>query len=450
MRHRVAIVGGGFGGLSTARGLRSAPVDVTLLDRRNHHLFQPLLYQVATGMLSPANIAAPLRSLVKNQADTTVLLSEVVDIDVSARQLVLEKGHLAYDTLVLATGASHSYFGHPEWELHAPGLKTVDDATEIRRRVLLAFEMAERSEDLEQVERWLTIVIVGGGPTGVELAGAIAEIARHTLPAEYRHIDSATARIFLLEGAERILGAYPEKLSQKAHRALEKLGVTVLTKAMVNEVQAHRVSYRIGDVDYHLHTNTTLWAAGVQASPLGAVLAKNAGLPLQRAGRLKVEPDLTLPGHPEIFVIGDLAEFSHQTGSPLPALAPVAQQQGRHVAKTIKARVSGRQLPAQFQYFDRGTMATVGRLQAIADLRGLHLSGAIAWFAWLLVHLMAIVQFANRVLILIQWAWAYMTWNRSARLITGPPHYRSPDLADDRLISRRTQTGNATLNPGQD
>lgn len=416
--HHVVIIGGGFGGLYAAKSLRRAPVRVTLLDRRNFHLFQPLLYQVATGQLSPANIAAPLRALLKRQKNNRVFLAEAIDIDVESHRVVLSDGEVGYDTLIVAAGVRHHYFGRDEWEKLAPGLKTVEDATEIRRRILLAFEAAEREADPDRLRAWLTFVIVGGGPTGVELAGAVGEIARHTLTRDFRAINPADARIVLVEGMERVLPPYPPRLSARAEAALSRLGVTVRTGAMVTDIQPDVVTVRSGERSERIPTRTVLWAAGVQASTLGSILASATGATVDRAGRVVVEPDLSLRGHPEIFVIGDLAHFSHQTGKPLPGVAPVAMQQGRYVAALIVRRLRGETMPP-FRYRDHGSMATIGRAEAVADLGWVRFSGFPAWLAWLFIHLITLVQFQNRVLVLIQWAWNYVTWNRYARLITG-------------------------------
>lgn len=427
----VVIIGGGFGGLYAAKSLRRAAVQVTLIDRRNFHLFQPLLYQVATGGLSPANIAAPLRALLKRQANTRVLMGEVIDIDVPGRRVKLSDEELAYDTLIVAAGARHHYFGHPEWEPWAPGLKTIEDATEIRRRVLLAFEAAERETDPERKRALLTFVVVGGGPTGVELAGAIAELARYTLRQNFRSIDPASAKIVLLEGTDRVLPPYPPRLSAKAAQALKRLGVLVRTDAMVTDIHPERVTVRAGGATEVLPCHTVLWAAGVQASSLGAILARATGAGLDRAGRISVQPDLTLPGHPEIFVIGDLANFTHQGGKPLPGVAPVAMQQGQYVARLIQARLKGQSLPP-FHYRDYGNMATIGRNAAVADLGWLRISGYFAWLAWLFIHILKLIQFENRMLVMFQWAWNYLTRNRSARLITGsnPLPLRVPSAAE--------------------
>jgi NADH dehydrogenase len=416
--HRVVIIGGGFGGLNAARTLRRAPVSVTLLDRRNFHLFQPLLYQVATGGLSPANIAAPLRGILSRQRNATVLLAEAVDIDVARRAVLLSDGEVTYDTLVVATGASHHYFGHDEWAPLAPGLKTIEDAIEIRRRLLVAFEAAEREPDREVRRAWLTFVVVGGGPTGVELAGALGEIANDTLKHDFRSINPAEAEILLLEAADRVLPVYPADLSAKAERALGRLGVTVRTDSAVTGIEAHAVAIRRGEREEAIAARTVLWAAGVQASPLGRRLAEATGAETDRAGRLIVQPDLTVPGHPEVFVIGDLALCRDERGQPLPAVAPVAMQQGRYVGRVIESRLRDKAV-RPFRYRHRGSMATIGRATAVADLGRVHLSGYLGWLAWLFVHLMNLVGYQNRLLVLLQWAWNYVTRNRAARLITG-------------------------------
>jgi NADH:ubiquinone reductase (H+-translocating) len=416
--HRVVIIGGGFGGLAAARKLAHAPVEVTLLDRCNYHLFQPLLYQVATGALSPANISAPLRHVLKNQKNTKVLLAEATRIDAANHRVDLSDGAVDYDTLVVATGASHQYFGHDEWEQFAPGLKTIEDATDMRSRILLAFETAERETDPEKLKAWMTFVIVGAGPTGAELAGTLGEIANDTLRHDFRNINPSEARIILVEGTGRVLPTYPEKLSEAARKMLTRLGVTVRTDSMVVDIAKDSVTVRKGDHTEKISTRTILWAAGVLASPLGRVLASEAGAQLDRAGRVIVEPDLTIAGHPEIFVIGDLSHFSHQTGKPLPGVAQPAIQQGDYVGKTIVRRLRGEK-SKPFHYLDKGNLATIGRAKAVADLNWLRLSGLPAWMIWLFIHLLYIVQFQNRLLVLLQWAWLYITYDRSARLITG-------------------------------
>jgi NADH dehydrogenase len=416
--HKVVIIGGGFGGLTAAQSLKNGPVQVTLIDRCNYHLFQPLLYQVATGSLSPANVAGPLRQVLRKQKNTQVLLGEAVHIDAANRRVILSDGALDYDTLIVATGATHSYFGHDEWEQFAPGLKNLDDATAMRGRILLAFEAAERERDPEKLRAWMTFVIVGAGPTGAELAGALGEIAHDTLRHDFRAIDPSQTRIILVEGTDRALPSYPPKLSEAARKMLERLGVTVRTGAMVTDIRAHGVTIRVGDQDEIIPTRTVLWAAGVLASPLGVILSQEAGAKLDRAQRVIVEPDMSIAGHPEVFVIGDLSNYSHQTGRPLPGVAQPAIQQGHYVAKLIRARLRGQKLPP-FHYFDKGNLATIGRGAAVADLNWLHLSGWPAWLIWVFVHLLYIIQFQNRVLVMLQWAWLYLTFSRSARLITG-------------------------------
>ena len=416
--HKVVILGGGFGGLGAAQALRNAPVQVTLVDRCNYHLFQPLLYQVATGSLSPANVAGPLRDILHKQKNTQVLLGEAVHIDAAKRRVILSDGELDYDTLIVATGATHQYFGHDEWEQFAPGLKNLDDATAMRRRILLAFEAAERERDPKKLRAWMTFVIVGAGPTGAELAGALGEIAHDTLRHDFRAIDPSQTRIILVEGTDRALPTYPPKLSEAAQRMLVRLGVTVRTGAMVTDIRADGVTIRVGDHDEIIPTRTVLWAEGVLASPLGVILSEEAGAKLDRARRVIVEPDMSIAAHPEIFVIGDLSNFSHQTGSPLPGVAQPAIQQGNYVAKLIRARLHGEKL-RPFHYFDKGNLATIGRGAAVADLNWLRVSGWPAWLLWVFVHLLYIVQFQNRLLVMLQWAWLYISFDRSARLITG-------------------------------
>lgn len=415
---RVIIVGGGFGGLQAAYGLRD-PFAVTLIDRRNHYLFQPLLYQVATGGLSPANIAAPLRTLLRRRKNIDVIMGEVVDVDVAGRRVLLGDGAaLPYDSLILATGARNHYFGHPEWCERAPALKTLEDATAIRRKILFAFEAAERETDAARRRGWLTFVIVGGGPTGVELAGQIGELSRHTLRHEFRRYRPEEATVLLIEGAERILTAFPPELSTKAVRALEHLGVKVMTGAVVTDIHDDGVVIKRAGVEERVAAKTCIWAAGVEASPLTQKLAERGGATLDRAGRVIVQPDLTIQGHPEIFVLGDMANFGHQGGKPLPGVAPVAMQQGRYAADVLTARLRGKTLAA-FHYRDRGNLATIGRHAAVADLGWVRFSGYFAWLAWLFVHILYLVQFQNRLLVLLQWAGNYFTRNRSARLITG-------------------------------
>jgi NADH dehydrogenase len=421
-QHHVVIIGGGFGGLSAARKLKHAPVQVTLIDRCNYHLFQPLLYQVATGSLSPANIAEPLRNILKRQANAHVLLAEATRIDAANRRVILSDGVIEYDTLIVAAGSSHTYFGHEEWAKYAPGLKTIDDATEMRSRILLAFEAAERESDPIKLQEWMTFVIVGGGPTGAELAGALGEIARDTLRQNFRDIDPKKTRIVLVEGADRVLPTYPSSLSEAARGMLARLGVTIRTGSIVTDIREHLVTIREGNVSEQIPTRTILWAAGVLGSPLGPLLSRDTGAPADKAGRIIVEPDLTVPGHPEIFVVGDLANFSHQTGKPLPGVAQPAIQQGKYVARAIERRLQGETIPP-FHYFDKGNLGVIGRGAAVADLNRLRLSGIPAWLIWIFIHLLYIVEFQNRLLILLQWSWLYVTYDRSARLITGksPP-----------------------------
>lgn len=406
----VVILGGGFAGLNAARELADAPVRVTLIDRRNHHLFQPLLYQVASAALNPADIATPIRSILRKQKNVQVFLGDAVRVDAAEKKVYLRSGgEVAFDFLIIATGATHSYFGHPEWERVAPGLKTIEDALEIRRRVLLAFEAAERETDPDQKRRWLTFVVIGGGPTGVELAGAFAEIAFHTMRRDFRNIDPAQAKVILVEGLPRVLPSYPEDLSGKARRQLEDFAVEVRTGEMVTELDAGGVT--IGEE--RIEAKTVIWAAGVQASPLARCLE----VPLDKAGRVRVEPDLSIPGHRSIFITGDLVALE-QDGKPVPGVAPAAIQQGKHAAKNVVRLFRGRPtLP--FHYRDKGSLATIGRAAAVAEFGRVHISGLLAWTAWLTIHIFFLVGFRNRILVILQWAWAYLTQRRGARLITG-------------------------------
>ncbi len=406
----IVIVGGGFAGLWAARALARAPVRITLLDRGNHHLFQPLLYQVATAGLSAPNIAAPLRHILRRQKNVTVLLGEVANIAPDEQRVRLGDGRmLDYDHLLLASGATHAYFGHDDWALHAPGLKTLDDALEIRRRILTAFERAEAEDDEAKRAAWLTFAIVGGGPTGVELAGTLAEIARHTLLGEFRRADPRKARVLLLEAGPRVLSSFPESLSVKARKQLEHLGVEIHTGVPVARIDSDGVL--LGDTP--IAARTVLWAAGVAASPL----ARDLGVTLDRAGRVLVMPDLSVPGHPEIFVAGDLASIQHE-GKPVPGVAPAAKQMGRHVAHAIRARLQGRTAPS-FRYRDFGNLATIGRMAAVVDVHGLRLSGLLAWWFWLAAHVFFLIGFRNRMVVLIDWAQAYWSYQRSARIILG-------------------------------
>jgi NADH dehydrogenase len=430
--HRVVILGGGFGGLHAARALRRAPVQVTLLDRRNFHLFQPLLYQVATGGLSPANIATPLRNVLKRQRNVRVLLGEAVGLDPQGRRVLLADGEISYDTLVVGFGSSHHYFGRDEWSRLAPGLKTIEDAIEIRRRILIAFERAERESDPARVRALLTFVVVGGGPTGVELAGALAEIARDTLSHEFRSIDPSHARILLVEGSPRLLSAYRQDLSEKAVQFLTRLGVEVRTGTVVTDIQPDAVTVRADGQSDRIVTATVLWGAGVQASTFTKVLAESTGAALDKAGRVIVEPDLSLPAHPEILVIGDMAHFAHGCETPLPGVAQVAMQQGAYAAQLIQDRLQGRRTTA-FRYRDYGIMATIGRHAAVAELFGFRFAGYLAWLMWLCIHLVQLVQFENRLLVFAQWAWSYFTFNRAARLITNLPAEQTGNSAIRRL-----------------
>ncbi len=415
--HHVVIIGGGFGGVYAARTLSRAPVRITILDRKNHHTFQPLLYQVATAGLNPADIAAPIRRIFRRQRNVEVLLADVSAINPAEKSVSLsEGGEIAYDTLILATGATHSYFGHDEWARFAPGLKTLEDALEIRKRVFFAYEAAEREHDPERRKALLTFVVVGGGPTGVELAGALAEIAMTTLTYDFRHIDPTRARILLLEAAPSVLGTYPEDLREKARAQLEHLGVTVRTGAMVTAIDSEGVTLRAahnGTGEERIEAATVLWGAGVAASPL----ARSLGVPLDRAGRVKVEPDLTIPGHPDVYAIGDVMAFE-QDGALVPGVAPVAIQSGKHAGKNIRRALSGK-AREPFRYLDKGSLATIGRAAAVAELGKLKLSGFLAWLAWILIHIFFLIGYRNRVLVLFEWAWSYITYDRGARLITG-------------------------------
>jgi NADH dehydrogenase len=407
----VVIVGGGFGGLHAARALAGRPVRVTLLDRRNHHLFQPLLYQVATAALNPSDIATPLRSILRGAANVAVFLAEVESVDLAGRRLILGEGRMDYDGLVLAVGAGNSYFGHDDWEPLAPSLKSLEDALEIRRRVLLAYEEAEREPDGAERRALLTFVVIGGGPTGVELAGALAEISRETIARDFRLIDPTKARVVLLEGGPGVLASFPAPLPGRAAAALARIGVEVRTGALVTRVTPDAVW--VGGEQ--IRARTVLWAAGVAAAPLTGTL----GVPLDRAGRVLVEPDLSVPGHPEAFAIGDMCALLDAGGRPLPGLAPVAIQQGQAAAENLLRRLRG-EPTRPFRYRDRGTMATIGRAAAVAVVGRLRLSGLPAWLAWLFVHILFLIGFRNRFLVLFEWAWAYVSWQRGARLITGP------------------------------
>ena len=423
MEHRLVIISRGFGDLYAAQSLKNAALEVTLIDRRNFHLFQPLLYQVATGWLSPANIASTLRAVLKRQKNARVLLGEAIDIDVNKRQVMLANGRVDYDTLIVATGSRHHYFGNDHWEALAPGLKTIEDATEMRRRIFSAFEAAEREADPMRVRALLTFIIVGGGPTGVELAGALGEIARDTLINDFRSIDPADARILLIEAADRTLTTYPAELSKKAEKFLSRVGVSVRANTIVTAIEHDAVITKRGKSVERIPCHTVLWAAGVRASFLGEILSEKTGAKLDRSGRVLVEPDLSLLNHPEIFVIGDLANYRQPTGQPLPGLAPVAMQEGEYVARLLRNRLEGK-TTAPFRYKDRGNMAIVGRGSAVAYIGRVQLAGFGAWLAWLFVHIVNLIEFENKILVLVQWAWYYFRRNRAARLITGDTYTR--------------------------
>jgi NADH:ubiquinone reductase (H+-translocating) len=430
-RHHVVIVGGGFAGLYAARGLaRDKAVEVTLIDRRNYHLFQPLLYQVATGALSPGDIAQPLRSIVRKNQNVRVLLGEAVELDPAARRVTLnDGGTVDYDTLVVATGARHAYFGHDDWAVLAPGLKTIEDATDIRRRILISYEAAERETDPVRRAEWMAFVVVGAGPTGVELAGALGEISRDTLRRDFRSIRPADARVLLVEALDRVLPNYPETLSASARRQLERLGVTVRTGTRVTGIDEGGIDVVVvgesGGPTERIPTRTVLWAAGVQASSFGRKVADALGVAVDRAGRVPVGPDLAVPGHPEVIVLGDLAIATRKGGQLVPGVAPAAIQEGKYAAGAIRARVRGEQ-PKPFRYRDRGDVAVIGRLSGVADIRWLgrfgRLSGFPAWAMWLGVHIVYLIGFANRLVVTIRWAWSFLTHGRGTRLITGEPH----------------------------
>ncbi len=428
-RPHVVIIGCGFGGLSAARALADHEVDVTIVDRENHHTFQPLLYQVATAGLNPSDIAQPIRNILRKQRNTTVLLDEVTAIDPTARTITTMTTTIAYDYLVVAAGACHSYFGHDDWERHAPGLKTIDDALEIRRRMLLAFERAEATDDLEERRRLMTFVVVGAGPTGVELAGAVKEIATRTLAADFRSIDTSESRVILVEAGPRVLSAFPEVLSASAEKQLTALGVEVRTSTMVTALDGVVAVTDAGPIP----TATVLWGAGVAASPLGRFL----GVELDRAGRVPVESDLSVADHPELFVIGDLAAVTQSSGAPVPGVAPAAQQGGRHVVRCIEADLDGRVRPT-FTYVDKGSMATIGRSAAVVDLGPkLRFSGYLAWVVWWLVHIWSLIDFRSRIQAMSGWGWQYLTGRRNARLITGVHAAPLADARHDRADAQR-------------
>jgi NADH dehydrogenase len=419
-RHQVVIIGGGFGGLNAAQKLKRAPVDVTLIDRRNFHLFQPLLYQVATGSLSPGEIAAPLRGVLSRQKNTRVFLGEVVDVNPDAKQVILgDGGVFEYDSLIVATGSNTSYYGNDGWRPWAPSLKTVEEATEIRQKIFSAFEWAERAGNELEAREWLTFVIVGAGATGLELAGALAEIANETLKHDFRQINPTEARIILMEGGPRVLPAYPEDLSAKAEDLIRRLGVEVMKNVMVTDVNELGVTYKSGETTGKVIAKTVLWAGGVIATSFGRKLAERTKAVTDRSGRIKVNPDLTVRNYPDIFIVGDLAWAAGKEGKPLPGVAQVAIQGGAYAAKTIRSRVEQAPETRPFHYSNKGDMAVIGRAAAVANIFGFHISGSPAWLIWLFVHLMYIVEFQNRVLVFVQWGFEYLTFNRGARLITG-------------------------------
>ena len=422
-RHRVLIIGGGYGGLYAARALARAPVEVTLVDRRNHHLFTPLLYQVATGALTPSDIAQPLRLILRQQANARVLLGEAIDLDPGARTVRLDDGtDLAYDSLIVATGTKQSYFGNDAWAEHAPGLKTLEDALQMRARILDAFEEAELETDSARQHAWMTFVIVGGGPTGVELAGSLCEIARDALPRDFRRINTEEAQVFLIEGTDRVLPTYPRSLSRAAARQLAQLGTTIRTRTMVTQIDADGVTVRdsAGGESTRIAARTVLWAAGVAVGRFGHALAEATGAPTDRVGRIEVGRDLTVPGYPEIHVVGDLAAVEWAPGKLVPGVAQGGIQEGRYAARTIIAGLDGVTLP-DFEFKDVGELATIGRLRAVADFRMLRFSGFVAWFMWLAIHIFWLIGLQNRVVVMVRWAWSFLTRGRGSRLITGLP-----------------------------
>jgi NADH dehydrogenase len=416
--HRVVILGGGFGGLYAVQALAGSPVEVLLVDQRNFHLFQPLLYQVATGMLSPGDIASPLRAVLAKHRNVTVFQAVATGVDVKSRELILEGGRIPYDTLIVATGTTHSYFGNDAWEADAPSMKTVEDALEVRRRIFSAFEIAELDPIDAEAEGWLRFVVIGAGPTGVEMAGALAELARGTLRNDFRRFDPARASILLVEGSPRVLPGFAEDLSRRAETRLRKMGVEVRTGTRVTSIAGRRLTLKSAEREEALTAGTILWAAGVRASPMSQRLTEATGCALDALGRVMVEPDLTVPGHPELFVIGDLAHHRDPAGRPVPGMAPAAMQQGDYAARTILARQTGKP-PRPFRYRNKGMLAVIGRNAAVADLGWLRLSGFWAWLIWALVHITYLVEFDNKLLVMTQWAWTYFTRKRSARLITG-------------------------------
>jgi NADH dehydrogenase len=438
-KHRVIILGGGFGGLAAAKKLKGAPLEVTLIDRRNFHLFQPLMYQIATGSLSPGEIAAPLRSVLNKQKNTQVLLGEAVDVDPDAKRVILRDGaSFEYDSLIVATGSQTSYYGNDSWREWAPSLKSVEEATAIRHKILYAFERAERAETEAEARAWLTFVIVGAGATGLELAGALAEIANETLRHDFRKINPTEARIILMEGTPRVLGAFPEDLSAKAEKLVSRLGVEVIKGVMVTNINADGVIFKRGDSVEQLAARTVLWAGGVMATPFGTKLAERTRSETDRSGRITVNRDLTIPKYPDIFILGDLARATDDEGKPLPGVAQVAMQGGAYAAKAIRKRLSGNTELPPFHYFNKGDMAVIGRAAAVANIFGFHVSGLPAWLIWLFIHLIYIVEFQSRVLVFIQWGFEYLTFSRGARLITGESATDNVDQSCEKGATRAT------------
>lgn len=439
-QHRVLILGGGFGGLVAAQTLKHANAQITLIDKRNFHLFQPLLYQVATGSLSPGEIAAPLRSVLRRQQNTEVLLGQATDVDPVAKTVTLEDGGIfSYDSLIIATGSETSYYGRDQWRELAPSLKTIEESTAIRHKLLVAFECAERVATEEEARAWLTFVIVGAGATGLELAGALAEIANETLRHDFRHIRPEEARIILVEGGPRVLAGYPEDLSAKAEQLVTRLGVEIRKNTLVTDIDAHGISYKEGDTVKRLDAKTILWTGGVTATPFGRRVAERTSAETDKTGKVKVLPDLTILNFPDIFVVGDLA-YVLQDGHPVPGVAQPAIQEGRYAAKVILARLRGEPKPAPFRYFNKGDMAVIGRAAAVANVFGVHIAGLLAWLTWLFIHLMYIVQFQSRVQVFIQWGFEYLTFSRGARIITGP----TPVQVEEAIVEGQSRAAAAT------
>lgn len=428
--HKVVIVGGGFGGLYAAQKLKKAPVQVTLIDKRNFHVFQPLLYQVATGGLSPADISSPLRSLVKDNKNTEVLMGEVTKIDPERQTVKLRYREISYDSLILATGVTHQYFGKDDWSEKAPGLKTLEDALEIRRRVFIAFETAEKELNPEKRQEWLTFVLVGGGSAGVELAGALAELAHGTLKEDFRHIKTSDARIILVHSSEHILPSYPSELSKKARASLEKLGVTVQTGTRVIEMTDNTITLKQGENVEQIKARTILWTAGMKASAMAHIVAESTDAELDKSGRVKVTPNFNVPNYDNIFVIGDLAYYPYLTGKPLPGIAPVAMQEGEYVARLLKSRLRNK-IIAPFRYFDWGTLSVIGKHAAVVDVKGFKLWGFLAWLFWLFIHVFYLLEFDNKLVVMVQWGWSYLTNSKGARLITTPGEHPSIQLEDE-------------------